>query len=92
MTSQISHVMTMWFSAFSVQVWSSLFSLKTETHSHQLIAVRFSISLNSGATVLSHKNNQLSHLLHGLRFKRKHLLDLDPIRTKRTPRSTNILY
>ena len=67
MTSQRSHVMTMWFSAlfwlFLCRSWSSLFFLKTEAHSYQLITIGFSYSIKSGATILSHKNNQLSHLL-----------------------------
>ena len=70
MTSQRSHVMAMWFYAFFwhflCRSWSSLFSLKTETHSHQLNAIWFSFSLNSGVVVFSHKNNQLSHLLQHL--------------------------
>ena len=70
MTSQRSHVKTMWFSAFS-DVFSAghgqVFSFwKSGTHSCHWMFFYSIISIKSVAADLFHKNNQLQHLLHFL--------------------------
>ena len=70
MTSQRSHVMTMWFSSFSDVFCAGLgqvFSLwKSGTQSSHLMLCDSVFDLKSVAADLFHKNNQLSNLLQHL--------------------------